>query len=156
LFLRGASYRAEMFTWVLTGRGDESRPPRFIPQQALHAAIFVTAALVTCGALAMAMGAVLMNQMGHYVGTLAAASAHPVMVMVLGWHPWSVIRIASFVTIGVVLSAPLLSAIGGFRVDWRAARRFLWWAGAGLVIDVVLKTLLAPAWQRLLLRMLGW
>ena len=156
LFLRGGSYRAEMFTWVLTGRGDESRPARFIPQQALHVAIFVTAAVATGGVLAMAMGAVLMNQMGHYVGALAAASAHPVLVMVLGWHPWSVIRIASFVTIGVVLSAPLLSAIGGFPVDWRAARRFLSWAGAGLVIDVVLKSLLAPVWQRLLLRLTGW
>ena len=41
---------------------------------------------------------------------------------VLGWHPWAVIRVISFVAIGVVLSAPLLSRIATFRVDWIAAR----------------------------------
>ena len=30
------------------------------------------------------------------------------------------------------------------------------WAGVGLIADVVLKTLLAPAWQHLLLRVVGW
>ena len=156
LFLRGASYRAEMFEWVLTGRGVESDPARFIPQQAMHAIVFAVLALASGGILALAMGAVLMNYMGHYVGALAAVSAHPARMMMLGWHPWAVIRIASFVTIGVVLAVPALSWLGGFRVDARAARRLLAWAGAGLVADVVLKWLLAPAWQRLLLSGVGW
>jgi hypothetical protein len=156
LFLRGASYRVEMFQWVMTGHGAESDPSRFIPQQAVHAAVFAALALASGGVLALAMGAVLMNYMGHYVGTLAAASAHPVTALVLGWHPWAVIRIVSFVTIGVILSAPLLSWLGGFRVDRRAARVLLAWAAAGLIADVVLKWLLAPAWQRLLLRAAGW
>jgi len=30
------------------------------------------------------------------------------------------------------------------------------WSCAGLVLDVLLKTLLAPTWQRLLLRSVGW
>ena len=156
LFLRAAPYRVEMFEWVMTGRGAESDPARFIPQQAAHAGVFAALALVSGGVLALAMGAVLMNYMGHYVGTLAAASAHPLPVLVLGWHPWAVIRIVSFVTIGVVLSVPLLSWLGGFRVDRRAARRLLAWAAAGLIADLVLKWLLAPAWQRLLLRAAGW
>jgi hypothetical protein len=156
LFLRGASYRTEMFAWVMTGRGAESTPSQFIPQQALHASVFALLAAASGGVLAMPMGAVLMNYMGHYVGTLAASSARPVTTMVLGWHPWAVIRIVSFVTIGVSLSAPLLARVGGFTVDWRAAGAPLMWASAGLVIDVVMKWLLAPAWQRLLLRVVGW
>ncbi|PYR56916.1 MAG: hypothetical protein DMF91_20750 [Acidobacteria bacterium] len=156
LFLRAASYRVEMFQWVMTGHGAESDPARFIPQQAAHAAVFAALALASGGVLALAMGAVLMNYMGHYVGTLGATSAHPLPVLVLGWHPWAVIRIVSFVTIGVVLSAPLLSWFGGFRVDWRTARRLLAWAAAGLIADLVLKWLLAPVWQRLLLRAAGW
>ena len=67
----------------------------------------------------MPMGAVLMNYMGHYVGTLAAASGRPALTMVLGWHPWAVVRIVSFVALGVILSAPLLARLGGFRIDWR-------------------------------------
>ena len=156
LFLRAASYRVEMFQWVMTGHGAESDPARFIPQQAAHVVVFAALALASGGVLALAMGAVLMNYMGHYVGTLAATSAHPLPVLVLGWHPWAVIRIVSFVTIGVVLSAPLLSWLGRFRVDRRAARRLLAWAAAGLIADIVLKWLLAPAWQRLLMRAAGW
>jgi hypothetical protein len=156
LFLRGQAYRTEMFGWVMSGQGAESRPSEFIPQQAGHAAAFSGLALVTGGAAAMPMGAVLMNYMGHYVGALAASSRRPVLTMILGWHPWAVIRVISFVVIGVVLSAPLLSRVARFKVDRQAARTLLTWAAAGLVADVLLKTLLAPAWQRLLLRVVGW
>lgn len=144
LFLRGEAYRVEMQAWVLTGVGAESRPAMFLPQQARDAAVFAALGLATGGALAMPMGAALMNQMGHYVGTLAANGTHPALLMILGWHPWAVIRIISFVVIGVVLAMPVV-----------ARRRphvpLLLAATAGLVIDVVMKTLLAPAWQRLLL-----
>jgi hypothetical protein len=155
LFLRSGDYRREMFTWVMTGRGAESTPSQFIPQQTADAALFSTLALATGGVLAMPMGAALMNYMGHYVGTLAGISRHPAETMVLGWHPWAVIRVISFVVLGVVLSAPLLSRIVGFRIDRAVARRLAIWSCAGLVADIVLKTLLAPSWQRLLLRVLG-
>jgi Ni,Fe-hydrogenase I cytochrome b subunit len=156
LFIRASAYRTEMFTWVLTGRGAESTPSTFIPQQLGHAALFATLTVASGGALGMPMGAVLMNYMGHYVGTLAETSPHPVRTALLAWHPWAVIRVISFVTIGVVLSAPLLSRVLTFRVERGTARRLLAWAGAGLVIDIALKALLAPAWQRVLLRAVGW
>ena len=156
LFLRGESYRTEMFAWVMTGQGAESRPSQFIPQQFGHATLFSGLALATGGVAAMPMGAVLMNYMGHYVGTLAGASARPALTMILGWHPWAVIRVISFVAIGVVLSAPLLSRAWKFTIDWMTARRLLVAAGIGLLIDIALKAALAPAWQRLLLRVVGW
>jgi hypothetical protein len=156
LFIRGDAYRAEMFAWVLSGRGAESTPSQFIPQQAEHAALFTLLALATGGVLAMPMGAVLMNYMGTYVGSLTAASARPAVTLLLGWHPWAIIRIASFVTLGVVCAGPVLSRAFNFRIDWADARRLLAWSCAGLVLDVALKTLLAPAWQRLLLRVIGW
>ena len=156
LFLRGESYRAEMFAWVMTGQGAESTPSQFIPQQAGHALLFSGLALSTGGAAAMPMGAVLMNYMGHYVGTLAVSSRRPALTMILAWHPWAVIRVISFVVIGVVLSAPLLSRLAKFRVDRGTARTLLLWALAGLAADIILKIMLAPLWQRLLLRVVGW
>jgi len=156
LFIHGAAYRTEMFAWVMSGRGAESDPARFLPQHALHAVVFMVLALASAGVLALAMGAVLMNYMGHYVGTLAASSAHPFATMILGWVPWAIVRIVSFVAIGVTLSAPLLSRLGGFRVDAVRARRVMILALGGLVLDAVMKWLLAPAWQRLLLRVVGW
>ena len=123
LFLRGEAYRTEMFAWVVTGQGAESTPSQFIPQQAGHAVLFSALALATGGVAAMPMGAVLMNYMGHYVGAggrqpASGADDDP------GWHPWAVIRVISFVMIGVVLSAPLLSRLGKFRVE-AAARPLL-------------------------------
>src|SRR5262249_44914531 len=47
LFLRGQAYRAEMFAWVMTGRGAESSPRQFLPQHARDAAIFSTLAVAT-------------------------------------------------------------------------------------------------------------
>jgi len=156
MFLHGASYRTEMFAWVLTGRGAESSPSEFIPQQAGHAVLFVCLSIATGGVAAMPMGAMLMNYMGHYVGTLAASSAHPATTIVLAWHPWAVIRVISFVILGVVLSMPLLSRIVGFKVDWRAARSSITIAAGGLALDIALKWLLAPTWQRWLLHTVGW
>jgi hypothetical protein len=159
LFLRGEAYRIEMHTWVMTGRGAESSPSIFIPQQIEHAVLFSVLALATGGALAMPMGAVLMNYMGHYVGTLAAIGRRPLLLMILGWHPWAVIRIASFVVIGVVLSQLVVRRAHRERdnaahPELVEGRAYLLWACAGLVADIVLKALLAPAWQRLLVRML--
>jgi hypothetical protein len=156
LFIRAQAYRGEMFEWVLTGKGAESTPSQFVPQHIGHAALFSLLTLASGGILGMPMGAVLMNYMGHYVGTLAESAQHPVRTALLAWHPWAVIRVISFVAIGVVLSAPLLSRVAKFSVDRRAARRLLAWAGAGLVVDIVLKALLAPIWQRLLVRSVGW
>jgi hypothetical protein len=155
LFLRAEAYWTEMYKWVMTGQGAENPPSVFIPQQAMHAALFSALAILTGGAAAMPMGAVLMNYMGHYVGRLAASSSRPVLTMVVAWHPWAVIRVISFVVIGVVLAAPLLSRVWKFSIDWPTSRRLLLWAGGGLIVDIALKAALAPAWQRLLLRLAG-
>jgi hypothetical protein len=156
LFVRGEAYRTEMFAWVMTGRGAESSPRQFLPQHARDTALFAGFAVLTGGMLAMPMGAVLMNYMGHYVGALAAASRQPALAMVLGWHPWAVVRVVAFVILGVLLSLPVLSKLYRFRVDWHATRPLFAVAIVGLVVDIGLKALLAPAWQRLLLRIAGW
>jgi hypothetical protein len=76
--------------------------------------------------------------------------------MLLGWHPWAVIRIVSFVVIGVVLSGPLLGRLFAFRIDRAEARRLLMFGAAGLLVDVLLKALLAHAWRDVLVRVVGW
>jgi hypothetical protein len=159
VFLGGEAYRIEMHAWVRTGVGAESTPSQFIPEHVWHAVAFAVLTLASGGALAMPMGAVLTNYMGHYVGTLAALGAHPAALMILGWHPWAVIRIVSFVIIGVVLSVPLLVRVARWRGASMQApsaaqsRHLLAWALSGLLLDIVVKAALAPAWQRLLLRL---
>ncbi len=155
LFLNAAPYEREMHAWIDTGAGAESTPREFLPQHALHAGAFAGLSFATGGLLSMPMGAALMNYMGHYVGTVAARSPTPFVAWTLAWHPWSVIRIASYVTLGVLLSAPMLARVGRFRYRLGEHRRLLALAGTGLLVDVVVKWLLAPAWSELLRRVVA-
>jgi hypothetical protein len=156
LFIHGDAYRREMFLFVLTGRGAEGDIRQFLPQHAAHATIFCGLALATGSVLAMPLGAILMNYMGHYVGALASASAHPWRAFVLAWVPWSVVRIASFVTLGVVLGGPVLARV--FRFEYRLVeqRRWVLLAATGLLLDVWLKWALAPSWRLLIKSAAGW
>lgn len=156
LFLRGESYRREMFEFVLTGYGREGDIRQFLPQHLGHAAVFSVLALASGGLLALALGAFLMNYMAYYVGALGAASVHPWKALLLAWVPWAVIRIASFVTLGVILAGPLLGRILGFEYRLRAQRPWIALATAGLVIDVILKWSLAPWWRGMIRAAAGW
>jgi hypothetical protein len=156
LILHGEAYRREMFAFVLTGQGAEGDPRQFLPQHAGHAALFCLLAIATGSALAMPRGAVLMNYMGFYVGALAAASTHPWRAVALAWVPWSLIRVASFVVLGVVLGGPLLARVFRFSYRLRDERWWLALACAGLAADALLKWLLAPAWRLLIRSATGW
>ena len=155
LFLQ-AEYKNQMIAWVQTGVGPESDPSTFVPRHLAYAAVFATAAAATGGVLAMPMGAVLMNSMGDYVGTLAARGAHPWPLVLLGWHPWALLRIIGFVILGVVLSGVVLSRVLTFEFSLRTQQRWLGIAIALLAVDIVLKWALAPAWSPLLRGLAGW
>jgi hypothetical protein len=157
LFLNADAYAREMFLWVLTGEGRESRIGAFLPQHVGQAAVFCGLSLVSGSVLSMPMGAVLMNYMGHYVGALAGESVSPWTAVLLGWHPWALVRVASFVTLGVVLAQPMLAFAARQPIRFApSSRRLVQFAFAGLLLDVLLKWLLAPVWQPLLRRAAGW
>ena len=156
LFLRGEAYQREMFAFLSTGAGPEGDIRLFLPQHALHAVLFCVLALATGSLLAMPMGAVLMNYMAYYVGTVAAGSAHPVRAAALAWVPWSLIRVASFVVLGVVLGGPVLGRVFGFPYAVSRQRRWIALALAGLAADVVLKWALAPSWRDMIRHAAGW
>ena len=93
-----------------------------------HAAVFCALASRPARLLAMPLGAALMNYMAYYVGALGAASAQPWKAMLLAWVPWALIRIAAFVTLGVVLGGPVLARLFGFELPPARQRR---WIAAG-------------------------
>ena len=150
VILNGTAYRDEMFGWLASGEGRESSPSIFIPQHLLHAAIFCILSLATASTASLVMGAMLMNYMSFYVGELilrCAASGDLPAAILLGWNPWSALRVLSFIALGVVLSEPLLTrftrtAFVEGRLRWIAA------ACAGLLLDILMKSLLSPFWPR--------
>lgn len=155
----GAAYRDEMLDWLATGVGRESDPSAFIPQHLIHAVIFCVLSLASASMLSILMGAVLMNYMSFYVGDLIArcsGSPSQALAVALAWNPWSMIRVVAFIVLGVVLAEPLLSRLPAARVPVIAGRgRWLAAGLAGLALDLILKTLLAPLWPGLLAGCLG-
>jgi hypothetical protein len=150
LFINAAAYEREMFEWVETGRGREGRPREFLPQHAWHTAAFGGLSLATGSALSMPLGAALMNYMGHYAGALGRRRGSPVVTLA-AWHPWAIVRVISFVLLGVVLAGPVLCRVRGRRWRWnREAVALLVIAIAGLVIDAAVKAGFADLWRRLL------
>ena len=151
LVLNGPAYRDEMFAWIRSGVGRESAPADFIPQHAFHLAAFVVLALASAGAGGMTLGAALMNYMSYYVASLARAGVPAAAVVLFGWQPWALCRVAAFCTLGVVLAEPLLRRLRPYAGDGlRGARPWLAGAAAGLALDVLLKATLATFWgQRL-------
>ena len=149
LVLNGPAYRDEMLHWIRTGEGREGSLRLFLPQHLLHLGAFVALCLPTASALGILLGAVLMNFMSFYVASLARTGVPAGAVVLLGWQPWALCRVAAFCVLGVILAEPLL---GRLRPLARAGsrRRFLLAAALGLVADCVLKAILAPTWGALL------
>jgi hypothetical protein len=151
--LRGDSYRDEMFGWIWTGTGREVTPSAFLPEHALHLVAFVVLTWVSGGYLGLVLGALLVAYMSYFVGSYAAESGNVLVGSIVAWVPWSVVRVASFVMLGALFSRPLWS-----RAVWPFSGRdlrFLLLALAGIVVDVTLKILLAPAYGHFLRRLAG-
>lgn len=146
--LIGAGYRQEMFEWIRTGAGRESDIRLFLPQHLIHLLLFSAVTLLTGGFLGLVMGAILMNYMSFYAGALLTKAQNPALVALLSWPPWAVIRVLAFIPIATALSAFFYSRVFGSSVDSHRIKRFLFLGGTLAVLDIVLKWLLAPVWQR--------
>jgi hypothetical protein len=150
--LNGPAYRRQMSGWILTGTGKEVSPAQFVPEHLLHLGAFLLLTLLSAGFLGLVLGAFLTSYMSFFVGSFAAASARPALGALAAWVPWSVVRVMAFVLLGTLLARPLL-----VRRRWPFGRREAWLfalAFAGIVTDLVMKTLLAPWWGKLLQGML--
>ncbi len=148
--IHGAAYRDEMVHWVRTGIGRESSPGQFIPEHLLHLAALIALSLVSGSLLSLMLGAVLMNYMSFYVGSLMALAERPGRVLLFGWPPWAILRVIAFVILGVVLAGPALRRAAGVPFRWQENRGLLLSALALLALDMILKALLAPAWSGIL------
>lgn len=147
-------YWNEMQPWLQTGVGVESTPSAFVPQHLLHLAGFALLSVATAGWGGLVLGAYLLGYMSFYVGMTASLAASPLVAVVLAWHPWSLLRVAAFVLLGVSLSRVLLERRGR-HAWWQAERRRLVLAAALWGADLGLKALLAPQWPSLLRRLAG-
>ncbi len=154
---RGPSYAVEMIHWVRTGEGEEGSPRLYLPIHLRHYLGFCVLSVITVGAAGLVLGTWLLNYMNFYVASLVLISARPAVPALFGWPVWAELRVAGFVVTGAALASLGLGLYRRMK-DRKAAVRFpvrVFLIGFGLVAaDAVLKWLLAPPWQRFLLRAL--
>jgi hypothetical protein len=145
LIIRGSGYRNEMFDWIKTGIGKEGTPSQFIPEHLLHLGVFIALSLVTISAASILFGTILMNYMAFYVAQLMLHTDNKFLVFIVGWHFWSLFRIAGFVILGVVLAEPVLHRV--FKYKWRLkdTRPYLMTAALLIILDMTCKAIFAPA-----------
>lgn len=151
----GPAYADGMFDWIATGQGLESQPARFVPRHLLEAALFAGLSLLTGSLGSLLLGVLLLNFMAYYVAQVGLASGLSPLALAVAWHPWSLIRVASYVVLGVVLAEPLLRRVSGRGPRLAGARPWVVAALLGLGLDLALKAALAPRWGLLLRSLTG-
>ncbi len=153
--LNAESYWREMHTWAMTGVGAESDPSQFIPIHLRHFALFSVLSIVTGGALSLVFGAYLLDYMNYYVGMLILASGHHPMAYLMGWHVWAIVRVVGYITLGTSLAVFLWRRKEGISSNWQQVRKSFFLGVTLVILDIVLKALLAPWWQKVLAGLLA-
>ena len=152
--IQGPAYAEEMLHWVRTGEGPEGSPALYLPLHARHYAAFLVASAVTGSFAGLYFGTLLLNYMNFYVASLAAATTGaPALAWLLGWPIWAIIRVVGFVAGGTALGHLFVTRILR-RGIWKpqAFRRWMLVSLALVVLDVLLKAVLAEAWRQMLLK----
>ena len=151
--LYGAVYTDNMFHWIRTGEGAEGTFQLFLPIHLREYVIFSLLSLFTFGSAALILGTYLLNYMNCYVGQLVVESNYPWLALIIGWPPWSMLRVVGYVVTGLALTALALNLVRYFGKRFFSLefphRYFL--LGLGLLLgDLLVKAILAPSWQKLL------
>lgn len=154
VIINGTVYTEEMFHWILTGNGTESSLNLFLP---IHIQQYIAVSILsflTLGSASLFLGTYLLNYMNFYVSKLIQSSLYPGLAMLIGWPPWSVLRVIGFICTGIALTDLGLRLIARLRQDDYAnafSFRYLY-LGIGLVTaDIIVKAILAPIWRDFLL-----
>lgn len=146
--LRGNEYVAEMYPWLCGDHSKEGSPLLFIPEHLLHMLIVSIASLISAGMLAIIFGTALMNYMNYYVSWLMLNSSKPLFMAIIGWHPWSICRVVSFIILGCVFAIPILKVMKGRKIsDYRGITVLIVIAIALEILDIVLKTFIGSGWR---------
>ena len=141
LVIKGESYKEEMFHWIKTGEGPEGDPRLFIVPKIREIIVFSVAAFVTAGFVALLMGAILLNYMNYYVGSLIlhALPGAELQVALLSWPIYAILRVPGYVCLGVALSRLAINLIREWRLKFGEVRKLLYVALVLIVLDFILK-----------------
>lgn len=146
--LWGDKYKLEMFSWIKTGKGAEGDWRLFLPQHLWQFGLFLVLSALSAGFLALAMGAFLMNYMNYYVGHLFFSAKNMGLMVFLCWPPWSILRVLGFIMAAIAVSYPVIQKIRRRDFSWGQSKKYFAWGLLLILLDILLKMMLAPYWQK--------
>lgn len=148
--IHGIAYKQEMFTWVKTGVGAESHLEQFLPTHLIHYFIFSITTVITGGFAGLLFGSVLLNYMNFYVGSLIRESHFAWQAIFMGWQFYAMVRVAGFITLAIALSHLFFVTIKKGQLNKPLMNRYFIGGLSLLLLDILLKTAIAPGWQKIL------
>jgi hypothetical protein len=138
-------YWQRTWQWVLTGEDREYRWAHWLPAHALLLLVVPLGAYTSFGAVPLASGIEQVDLMNYYVGRLVAMSESPTVAVLLGWHPWSVLRGLAYTVLVFEIASLSLQGLTGRVLSTRRRRTGRWVRGLVLVLlDGAVKLSLAP------------
>ena len=140
--LRARPYRDEMFGWIRSGKGPESRPWSTAGRHTLELAAYGLAAVISANLLSLIMGAILLNYMNAYVSRLWGVAHRRRTVWLLGWNVWSIVRVLAYIALGSAAATPV-ARVAGYPPRDNEVTALLIGATAGVIVDLILKLILS-------------
>lgn len=136
----GSAYWAKNLHWIKTGEDPEYIVANWLPAhfQLLGAMILLT--YMSLGFVPLIQGFHEVDLMNYYVGRLLAGSDGSPVSLLLGWHPWSVLRGVCYALVAYEVASWSLERLTGRPLS-PPARRWarMGAAGAFFALDCVVK-----------------
>jgi hypothetical protein len=95
-FPDGAEYWRGTLTWIQTGYDPEYDPANWVPEHLELAFVVGVIGYISLGLIPLFQGFHEVDLMNFYVGRLLAETNDTTLSLLLGWHPWSVMRGLAF------------------------------------------------------------
>src|SRR5262249_6248261 len=112
---RSRSYSDSMFEWITSGQLPEGSSSQVVLSHIKQTVIYCLAGLISANFLSLFMGSALLNYMNFYVAEFYGKSLSRSGAW-KAWNPWSIVRVVTFLWIGVLVSVPILARILGVQI----------------------------------------
>ena len=125
----GPEYWAKQEVWIRTGMDPEYVLANWLPAHGQLFVVVVALSYLSLGLLPLVRGFYEVDLMNFYVGRMLAEGDGSVMSLLVGWHPWSVMRGICYAFVIFELTSFSLERMTGRSLSTRARRRQRWALG---------------------------
>lgn len=141
----GEAYWLAQETWIRTGVDPEYDPSTWVPHHLWLLVGIVALSFLSFGLTALMQGVYEVDLMNHYVGQFLTRSDAPLTSLLLGWHPWSVLRGLCYVVLVYEVGSSSYRRFAGLPPAPSRARRGRWALGLALFLaDGLVKAATMP------------